>query len=99
MFLRNASALLGLRGGGTKAQNICCELSVQGEEGLKEKRHLGCSLKSDGGRGGTVGRLERPASANHTATVRYRGLLDPGSADFGGDEARLARPVKPQQKA
>lgn len=49
---------------------------------MKEKKHLGCSsLTSEGG---TVGRLKRPASANHTAAVRYCGLLDPGSVDLGG---------------
>lgn len=65
---------------------------------LKEEKHLGPGPTSDGG---TVGRLKRPAAANRTAALRYCGLLDPGSADLaeGGGEARLARPVKPQQKA
>lgn len=35
-------------------------------------------------KGVTVGGLERPASANHTAAVRKCGLLDPGCADLGG---------------
>ncbi len=85
LFLRNALAFWDQEKG-TKARNICCELSLQ-ERGLKEEKHLGCGLTIEGG---TVGRLKRPASANHTTAVRYCGLLDPGSADLG--ERGTARP-------
>lgn len=79
--------LSGIERKGTKARNICCELSLQGKRVEREKAPMGCSLKSEWG---TVGRVKRPASANHTTAFRYCGLLDPGSADLG--ERGTARP-------